>query len=332
MVQLLVLFWVGSSLLQDIRLARQGLFTFGAAAAVFAVATVVGLPGFTMPESATGGLKRQTALDYNPNWLATVMAVAAVILIGLLLDNTRRTRGKTFLLVGLAPPVLLLLVGTGSRGGIASFVLGASLFLVPMAPSRRRFAGFALASLGLIALGLMVSRNPLTMARWTATVKEGQIAKRDRIWAAGTRMFLERPILGWGPIANFYELKLRSPNPDPQNLLLGLLLEVGVAGTVFFAAGYWLCVRAAWKSRAGPEGILPLAVITTLTVKNFSGTGLTLKEMWLFLALALASPVVSTNWKRAISARDDRARASSGSVMPAGFGGEDPRGSIRGAS
>ena len=84
MAQLVVFFWVGSSVLQDIRLARQSLFTFGAAAAGLAVGTLLQLPGFAV-SNRTGefsGATRTTALDFNPNTLASLMGLAAVMLIG----------------------------------------------------------------------------------------------------------------------------------------------------------------------------------------------------------------------------------------------------------
>ena len=308
------IFWVGSSLLQDIRLARQALFTFGAATAGLAVGIFLHLPGFAATakeEAHSGHLKgRMIGADVGANYLAALMALAAIMLIGLLLDNTARTRARAWLLACLTAPLLLLLIKTGSRGGLVSFVLGASLFLIPLAPSRRRFAGFALGGFGLIALGVMVARDPLAVDRLNQMITKGEVAGRDVIYPRAIQMVLERPILGWGPFVFLYELGARVglPTRDPHNTLLWLLLEGGIVGTFFFVAGFWRCFRGAWRSRAGPEGILPLALIMASVVKNFTGTGLAQKMLWMTLAIALASPVVSARWKRAVSAGDFRAR------------------------
>jgi O-antigen ligase len=304
MTQLVIFFWVGSSVLQDIRLARQSLVTFGAAAAALAVGTLLQVPGLTV-SNRTGefsGATRTTALDFNPNTLASLMSVAAVMLIGTMLDNTKRRKWMTWLLTGMVAPLILVIVQTGSRGGLLEFVIGVSLFLVPMAPSRRRIAAFALGSFALIALGVMIARDPVSLVRWTQTISEGRIAGRDAIWNEGIHMFLERPILGWGPVDFLYELgsRLSLPARDPHQGILWLLLEVGIVGALFFFVGFYLCARASWKSRTGPEGILPLALMVMAVAMNLVGTPLARKHFWFVLALALASPVVSAKWQRAV--------------------------------
>jgi O-antigen ligase len=312
MAQLVVFFWVGSSVLQDVRLARKSLVTFSAAATALAAGSLLQIPAFAV-SNRTGefsGATRTTALDFNPNTLASLMSVAAVMLIGTLLDNTKRRRGMTWLLAGMVAPLILVMVRTGSRGGLLEFVVGMSLFLVPMAPSRRRKAAFALGIFALIALGVMIARDPVSLARWTQTLSEGRLAGRDAIWNQGMHMFLERPILGWGPVDFLYELgsRLGEPVRDPHQGILWLLLEVGIVGSLFFFVGFYLCARAAWKSRTGPEGILPLALMVMAVAMNLVGTALARKHWWLILALALASPVVSAKWQRAVSPRDRASR------------------------
>jgi O-antigen ligase len=307
MVQLVVFFWVSSSLLQNVRLRRQILFTFGAASAVFAVGTIFKVPGIADKFSAGGRLAgtRATALNMNPNALAAVMAVGALMLIGLLLDNTKRSRVEAWCLAGMIVPILVVIVSTSSRAGLLSFVAGVSLFLVPLTPSRRRVAAFALGSLALMALVIMIARDPVSSLRWTQTLREGSITGRDTIWSQGIPMFGERPILGWGPMELFYELgsRLGLPIRDPQNLVLFLLLEVGIVGASFFFAGFWFCGRAAWRSRMGPEGVLPLALLVAVAVKEMSGVGIAMKHTWLVLAIALASRVAGKAWQRKASRR-----------------------------
>ena len=60
-----------------------------------------------------------------------------------------------------------------------------SLFLVPMAPSRRRLAAIVLALFGLIAVAIMVARDPISMMRWTQAAA-GNVAGREVTpWACG---------------------------------------------------------------------------------------------------------------------------------------------------
>jgi O-antigen ligase len=307
-VQLLLFFWIGSALLQDTRLVRRALLAYGAACSVLALGSLASVPGISSSVRAGGGVRglRATALDYNANALAMVLGAGIVMLVGLLLDNTRRSRGQRWLLLGMVAPMSLLLVNTGSRGGLLALVAGMSLFLVPLAPSRRRIAALGLGVFALIALAIMVARNPVSAQRVMQTVEEGRVAGRDVIYRKALGMIEEKPILGWGPVYHYYELgtRLGLPTRDPHNGFLWLLLECGIVGTAAFGRGYWLCARAAWRSRWGPEGILPLALMVLVTVMNFSGTILARKPMWLVMAIALASPVVSTQWQRALSLRN----------------------------
>jgi O-antigen ligase len=311
-LQLTIFFWVGSFLLQDTRLTRQTLFTFGASACALALGSLLKVPVLSATvhtgEVMRGGT-RASALAYNPNHLAAVMAVAALMLIGLLLDNTRRTRARAWLLAFLPLPVLMLMIGTSSRGGLLAFVLGMLLFLVPLAPARRRIVALVLGVFALIALGAAVARDPMFAARLTRTFQERNVGARGDVYRAAWQLFLERPILGWGPVEFLHDLgeRLNLPQRDPHSMFFWIVLEGGLVGALFFFEGVWLCIRAAWKSRAGPEGILPLALMVTVIVVNASGSWFAHKTFWVVLAIALASPVVREEWQRTVSLGSHRA-------------------------
>ena len=51
---------------------------------------------------------------------------------------------------------------------------------------------------------------------------------------------------------------------DAHNLLLHLLLEGGIVGTLPFLVGLWLCGQSAWKARSKPLGLLPLALFCAM--------------------------------------------------------------------
>ena len=136
--------------------------------------------------------------------------------------------------------------------------------------------------------------------------QEGNLAGRERIFPAAWGLFLERPLLGWGPGQNKYELARRVPEEfrawrDTHNLVLELLTSTGVLGTIPFLTGMGLCVWGAWKARRGNHGILPSAMLVALLVGNMSGNGIALKLLWIGLAYgaATASQVPSARHRRA---------------------------------
>jgi O-antigen ligase len=125
-------------------------------------------------------------------------------------------------------------------------------------------------------------------------MKTGNMAGREQLYPALWTMFLEKPVLGWGPVANTYELALRigereRPLRAAHNAVLELVTATGVVGAIPFLVGAWLCARAAWRSRRGPHGVLPLALFGSVLISNMSGDWIAAKLIWIVLAYALAS-------------------------------------------
>lgn len=132
--------------------------------------------------------------------------------------------------------------------------------------------------------------------RYKATFETGSLSVREEIFPDAWHMFLERPLLGWGPVNNSYELAVRTAEEgrenlqrDTHNLWLEVLTATGLLGAVPFFAGVWLCARAAWKARVMTFGVLPLVLTITLLVLNLSMNWILAKQAWLVFAFALAS-------------------------------------------
>ena len=107
-------------------------------------------------------------------------------------------------------------------------------------------------------------------------------------------MISERPILGWGPIENQFEIGVRieeeqKDRRDAHNLVLDLMSSTGILGTIPFLIGYLLCWRSAWRARRGRSGILPLAMMAVTFMGCMSGTWIASKILWLILSIALAT-------------------------------------------
>jgi O-antigen ligase len=136
----------------------------------------------------------------------------------------------------------------------------------------------------------LVMQDPDFVARWHQTVNEGDSAGRDVLGARAWEMFLERPLIGWGPDGFGYELEARfrgsrGEGNSSHNLELDTLMGSGILGSVPFFIGIVLCCRSAWKNRRRELGMLRLAVLVTVLVNaQFIPYGES-KPLWLFLAL-----------------------------------------------
>src|SRR5262249_40557796 len=87
-IQLLVLGWLGSTLVREEKFTRPFLLTFAIATLLVAIGMLLGLPGFS--ETLRGG--RLTAVGVNPNGLGSLTALGTQALIGLGIERTPRNK------------------------------------------------------------------------------------------------------------------------------------------------------------------------------------------------------------------------------------------------
>jgi len=289
MLQLVLILWAGSNLLRDRTVLRGVIVTFAFAITVRAALQLLGL-GATAREVWTGGV-RVTAFGQNPNWSAIVLSAGAVVLLSL------RPRLLTWPLAAVAG---LAVIQTGSRGGLIALAFGllvAAWGLGRTTAARVRGLFMGVLAVGVLAFGVL--RSDMLRTRLEAAAQEGSLAGRERIYAAVISMISERPILGWGPIENQYEIAARigeekKDKRDAHNLVFDLMSTTGVLGTVPFLIGLGLCVASAWRARRGLYGLLPFAMLITILIGCISGTWIAAKVLWLALAIALATGATVT--------------------------------------
>lgn len=290
MVQLLVLFWVTADLLKQEKMARSALLSYSIASSLMALGMILQLPGFSEFTDARSG--RMTAMGSNPNIIAMLLSLATVMLIGFCLDTRVSILWKGASLI-LTLPLLAGLVNTGSRSGIGTLILGCLVYLLPTRQAKNRLVPIVLAVCATAGFMYLVISNPVSLARWEQLYYEGNMAGREKITPIAVGMILERPLIGWQPVAFWYELGSRLgkiwDTKDAHNLYLHLFLEVGALGALPFLVGLWLWGRAAWEGRAGYLGVLPLALLGTTLAANATHTDLARKTLWLVLALTVAA-------------------------------------------
>lgn len=294
LTQLLLLFWTSYNVMCDERVVKGTLLTLIISCTIVAVLMFVGLGNSPYED-------RDTALGWNPNALATMLSSGLVGIVGLAFG--RRTRElKVLLLMAACSGVLAMqIVRTGSRGALIALIV--ALLAFPLKKTKSLSSKIQLVLIGVLAIGFLAwtsYRSELVRERWEATFATGDTAGRDTIFAQAWNMFLEKPLLGWGPLSNVYELGSRVGLPfrDPHNLYLWVLTETGLFGAIPFFIGLWLCLRAAWKARDGLQGVLPLSMILCLLINNMKGTSLSSKLFWIVLAYALAGAYHATSRKQ----------------------------------
>jgi len=215
---------------------------------------------------------------------------------------------------------------TGSRGGLAALLAGVLLFALAADTLRSRLRNGAIAVLAISLLVAATLRLPMMKNRLEESMKTGDLAGREQLYPALWTMFLEKPVLGWGPVDNTYELAQRvgqrdRPRRAAHNSVLELLTAIGLVGAIPFLLGAWFSVRSAWLARRGSHGVLPLALLGSLFVSNMSGDWIASKLLWVVLAYALASGKWSAKMYRSVTPALSRSRLAEARVpLPAGPG------------
>jgi O-antigen ligase len=295
LIQLLVFLWLAADLLRNPGLARQAALAYALGTMLLAVGMVLQIPGFVDPTDRQ--MTRTSALGMNPNLIASMLALGAVIFAGLRLNpSVRFFLAKPALLIMMLP-LMFALLKTASRTGIGVLIIGFCVYLVPYWRAKRKLTAYALALGGVAAVFYMMMRNPVVTARWEEAAS-GNLAGRSGIIRESLGMIAERPIQGWGPVRMWDELgwrvyRVRGETRDAHNLYLHLLMEVGLIGAVPFLIGLWFCAKAAWRARRGNLGLMPAAMLAVALMANVTHTELTRKQFWLILAFAAASGAVT---------------------------------------
>lgn len=288
----LLVFVAAYNLLRDETIARRTLAVFALACVSLALLQLSGIVS-PVPDEVAGSLKRGKALGQNANRAARIMGMGILVLLGLTYGRTRSVLRPRLLVLPLVGALATAALQGGSRGGLLVLAVGLWAFTLGGRSLAVRLRNGGLVLVGVVALATAAATLPLMRAR-IEKAQSGDLAGREEIFPAAWGMFLEQPLLGWGPTANKHELALRVPQHgyerrDTHNLGLELLTSTGLVGTIPFLTALALCLLAAWRARGGPQGILPFAMTLGLLAGNMAGNYLAFKLQWLVLAYAVAS-------------------------------------------
>ena len=289
--------WVSSNVLQELRAAKGALVSVVLGCITLAVAQLVGV-GLTVVDA--GDTARQTVFGQDANFIGGNMALGLIALVALS-SSAKHAALAAPAAIGAAALLGNSLLVAASRGAFAAIAVGLLAYAAAAATPRAALRHLIIAVLVASALLWTGARTESVRTRVERSFISGNMAGREHIYPEAWRMFLEKPVLGWGPVDARYELRLRTAGwevekarpsqleRDAHNLILEALMGLGLAGTIPFLVGIALCVFAAWQARAGPHGAAPFALVSTLVVLSLSANWSMSKEAGLLLGYGLAA-------------------------------------------
>jgi len=294
LLQLILMCWAGCNVMRDAASARVTLLTLIAGCAVLALFQLLGIASSAVETGSDA--QRFTVLGQNPNNLARMFSIGLLALVALTYGRTKSELRPSFIAWPLFGLILLALVDTGSRGSLIALGVGLLTVMSGGKTLGQRFRNVLVAVVA-IGFGFWASyASETTRVRFERTIDEGSMAKREMIFPAAWQLFLESPLIGWGPVNNTWELgsrigELDHPSRDTHNLGLELLTATGVLGAVPFFIGTCLCTLLAWKARSGIQGVLPFAMIAAIVISNMGANLLHSKLHWFVFSYVLASGI-----------------------------------------
>src|SRR5215510_12436858 len=303
MVQIFFLMWSGYNLMRYERIMKTALLTLVISCSALSVMQLLGVAATQWEFYGAGS--RTSVLGQNPNNMANNISLGLVALMGFAFGRNKTSPWAKCVAAPLAVIMVGAIIDTGSRGALLALGIGFAAFAI------RGKTLWAKAKSLLIVLAVLgglvwaVLQTPLLASRYMRTIYENNMAGREKIFPAAWDMFKDKPLIGWGPTDNMYELEkrvriIKDPTiykrsasnkgaMDTHNMFLDVLTSTGLFGALPLFICVILCITAAWRAHRGSEGALPLAMVFTVMVINMSGNWIASKLDWLMMAYALAS-------------------------------------------
>ncbi|MDD5303371.1 MAG: O-antigen ligase family protein [Elusimicrobia bacterium] len=290
LIQMAALFLISANLFEDAKFRESLLRFYGWWSSLVAGGILLGIFGGQVLL-----LEGRSAIQgQDPNVTAGFFALGAVCLAGdpRLFEPGRFTARfiASLLPIGV---LILAILETGSRGGMLVFAVGI-LALAAGGGKTARIRRLLIVAAVIGALVYMIfnqfQSGTLTAARLDQAWNGGDTAGRTKIWSTAWEMFLERPLLGYGGVNNFYVLgvHMNFPFRDTHNLLLAVLTEVGLVGAVPFIAALFHALWRTWRYGGRTGDALPFALMAAVVAINVPLTGYHQKIFWIAFAAAVA--------------------------------------------
>jgi putative inorganic carbon (HCO3(-)) transporter len=174
-------------------------------------------------------------------FLQAVPNGVTITMLGLIaLDSFRRGRVQGFWAVVLLISLPLAILATMTRAVWIAFAVSTVILLFHTSSRRLRRACLSLVVAGAIGLGAALCSSSMQDSLQDRATERGPVEIRIGVYKAGWKMFLERPISGWGVNQMPAELADRMSDYHLRvfwvhNTYLEILVEHGVAGLLLYA-------------------------------------------------------------------------------------------------
>jgi O-antigen ligase len=218
----------------------------------------------------------------NPNFVGIKMAISIILILFIVIQNSLHFNWLRYMLFFPIPIMLKLLIETGSRISLISFIL--MMFVGFYFVKKNGFLIKVL--LFIIFSGLVfyiynfILENQFLLLRLSSSIEDKDLAGREVIYIEIWEVIKNNFLIGIGQTGYFAKFGVGSPH----NVLLEILCYSGILGLTMYLLFLFNILRTAFKAKVIEKNILPLILLIPLFGLIFTGQILTLKLGWVIFS------------------------------------------------
>ncbi|MCW0481660.1 O-antigen ligase family protein [Gaoshiqia sediminis] len=223
----------------------------------------------------------------NENVIGQRMCISIIIVLMTVVQNRLQLGKFRYLLLFTIPVMLGLLVATGSRLAIVSFVIVfvAGLVLLKTKAYSAKMTVFVVGGILLLLIGYYSMQNEILRTRLLMSLHEGDLSNRDAIWEHLIPLIEENLLFGVGQSGyDAFCLATFGRDMSPHSVVMELLCFTGIAGLVIYLSFIYLIFWRSYLSYKQSGILLPILLIIIVVGMLLGSHILELKLGWSILA------------------------------------------------
>jgi len=265
------------------------------------------LPGMNFLESNMTEAGRPSGPLGNPNLLGSLMAASVFPVAGLLWSMKWKVLPRLLSIIAVSSVMVGVVLLTRTRSSLTGLAAGAFFLAVFLFFRKRKLLPGWLRKTGPVLLIVLLLIGVIALIpsfRQLGSSSQSSLVVRRVIWSGAIRMFMEKPLTGWGPgtFQTFFPM-FRDPlyhlmgaghnTAHAHSEYLELLSEMGIPGLLAWLSVILLFFRTALKRIRGGVGIGLLCGVAVLLAEAATSVALRWPSSAFMLALFAGSALVA---------------------------------------
>jgi O-antigen ligase len=223
----------------------------------------------------------------NENIIGQRMCISIIVVILAVIQNRLCLSRARYLLLLSVPVMLGLLVATGSRLAIVTFVLVfmAGMVLIKTRTHVSKIAVFTVGGMLLFIIGYVALQNEILRDRLLLSLKEGDLSNRDFIWGNIFPLIENNLLFGVGQSGYLaFCLETFGRDMSPHSVIMELLCFTGITGLIIYLYFIYRLFQRSLQSYKQTGILLPILLFIIISGMLLGSHILELKLGWAIFA------------------------------------------------